>query len=138
MSSVFDKNLLPEFDSVKDDDEQIILTQKPKFIPYIFTGLGSSLYLIAFSVVWILISLDTKPYNDSTGGFFWLFGLLSLLQGLYTFGKKLFSFSNISNPYDIFKKVKEVMVDIKTDYNYPNALRPDTNPGYKTKYDRKN
>jgi hypothetical protein len=26
-----------------------------------------------------------------------------------------------------------LMVDIKTDWNYPNALRPRENPGYKTK-----
>jgi hypothetical protein len=40
----------------------------------------------------------------------------------------------ISNPYEVFKQVKKVSVDIKTDFNNPNALRPDTNPGYKTKY----
>ena len=44
------------------------------------------------------------------------------------------NWDSIPNPYDVFKRVKEVMVDIKTDYNYPNALRPDTNPGYKTEY----
>jgi hypothetical protein len=38
---------------------------------------------------------------------------------------------------EVFKMVKQTSVDIKTDYNYPNALRPETNPGYKTKYDRK-
>jgi hypothetical protein len=43
----------------------------------------------------------------------------------------------IPNVYEIFKKVKQVSVDIKTDYKYPNALRPETNLGYNTKYDRK-
>lgn len=43
----------------------------------------------------------------------------------------------IPNVYEVFKKVKQVSVDIKTDYNYPNALRPEINPGYNTKYDRK-
>ena len=43
----------------------------------------------------------------------------------------------ISDPYGVFKLVKQTSVDIKTDYNYPNALRPDTNPGYKTKYEKK-
>ncbi len=43
----------------------------------------------------------------------------------------------IQNPNEIFKQVKQVSVDIKTDYNYPNALRPPINPGYKTKYDKK-
>jgi type I site-specific restriction endonuclease len=41
----------------------------------------------------------------------------------------------INDPYAVFKKVKQIAVDIKTDYNYPNALRPDTNPGYTTKYE---
>src|SRR6185295_16068119 len=35
----------------------------------------------------------------------------------------------IPNPYEVFKRVKQVSVDIKTDYNYPNALRPENNPG---------
>jgi len=208
MSSSFDKNLLPEFDSVKDNDEEIIWTGKPKFIPYLFSGLGIGLYLIGFGIVWLLITLNIKPENDSTGGYAWLFGFLPLLQGLFTFLKKLFSFSNtayaysnkrvmmrtgfigtdfktidydkisdievtvnviermynvgtikffsgrtqtdegntsklynswfaIENPYEIFKLVKQTSVDIKTDFNYPNALRPETNPGYNTKYERK-
>jgi len=41
---------------------------------------------------------------------------------------------SIENVYEVFKNVKKVMVDIKTDYNYPNAKRPSTNPGYNTKY----
>jgi hypothetical protein len=28
-------------------------------------------------------------------------------------------------------------VDVKTDWNYPNALRPEENPGYRTKYNPK-
>ncbi len=40
----------------------------------------------------------------------------------------------IEEPYAVFKKIKEVSVDIKTDWNYPNKLRPEDNPGYKTKY----
>jgi hypothetical protein len=44
------------------------------------------------------------------------------------------SFVAIENPYEVFKKIKEISVDIKTDWNYPNALRPEENPGYKTSY----
>lgn len=44
---------------------------------------------------------------------------------------------SIKDPYDVFKLVKQTTVDIKTDFNYPNAIRPETNPGYKTKYERK-
>ncbi len=43
-------------------------------------------------------------------------------------------FTSVKNPYNIFTMVKQIVVDIKTDYNYPNALRPETNPGYKTTY----
>jgi hypothetical protein len=213
MSSTFDKNLLPEFDSVKDNDEEILWTGKPKFIPYIFSGLGAGLYALAFGIVWMLTTIDFNSDDGSNASpfffFWWLFGLLPLLQGLYVFLIRLFSFSNtaygysnkrvmmrtgfigtdfktidydkisdievnvnvieriynvgsirffsgrtqtnknnttklydvwfsIENPYEIFKMVKQTSVDIKTDFNYPNALRPDTNPGYKTKYDIKN
>ena len=208
MSSTFDKNLLPEFESVKDNDEEILWTGKPTFIPYVFSGLGIGLYMIGFGIVALIITLNVKPEIDSTGGYAWLFGILPLLQGLYTFLKKLFSFSNtayaystkrvmmrtgfigtdfktidydkisdievtvnvvermynvgsirffsgrtqtdegnttklydcwfaIENPYEVFKLVKQTSVDIKTDFNYPNAMRPETNPGYNTKYDRK-
>lgn len=43
-------------------------------------------------------------------------------------------FSGIENPYDVFRQLKEVSLDVKTDWNYPNAKRPETNPGYRTHY----
>ena len=46
-------------------------------------------------------------------------------------------FISIANPYEVFKQIKEVAVDVKTDWNYPNALRPEENPGYRTKYNPK-
>jgi hypothetical protein len=208
MSTRFDKNLLPEFDSIKDRDEEILWIGKPKFIPYIFSGLGNGLFTLAFGIGWVLINLTVMPADES-GSFkyFWVFGLVPLAQGLYVFLNRLASFSNtaygysnkrvmmrtgfigtdfktidydkisdievtvnvieriynvgsvrffsgrtqtdennttklydvwfaIEKPYEVFKLVKQTMVDIKTDYNYPNALRPETNPGYNTKYSR--
>lgn len=44
------------------------------------------------------------------------------------------NFIAVQEPYEVFKRVKTVSVDIKTDWNYPNQLRPEQNPGYKTKY----
>lgn len=41
---------------------------------------------------------------------------------------------DIKNPYQITKKLEKITLDIKSDIYYPNALRPDENPGYKTKY----
>jgi hypothetical protein len=50
-------------------------------------------------------------------------------------GARLYdSFIAIENPYEVFKMIKQTSVDVKTDYDYPNALRPDSNPGYKTDY----
>ena len=46
-------------------------------------------------------------------------------------------FIAVKDPYEVFKKVKTVSVDVKTDWNYPNKLRPEENPGYNTKYDPK-
>ena len=42
----------------------------------------------------------------------------------------------IQNPYEVFKALKEIVTDIKTDINYPNDYRPDTNKGYNTRYDK--
>ncbi|MEI6323397.1 MAG: PH domain-containing protein [bacterium] len=43
-------------------------------------------------------------------------------------------FMGIENPYEVYKQLKTVSVDVKTDWNYPNALRPSENMGYNTKY----
>jgi membrane protein YdbS with pleckstrin-like domain len=43
-------------------------------------------------------------------------------------------FIGISDPYEVYKKIKQTTVDVKTDWNYPNANRPTDNPGYSTKY----
>lgn len=40
----------------------------------------------------------------------------------------------ITDPYTVFEQLKKVSHDIKTDIEYPNKLRPETNPGYNTKY----
>jgi len=41
---------------------------------------------------------------------------------------------DIENPYEIYPKIQKIVLDIQTDIEYPNALRPDQNPGYNTKY----
>lgn len=40
---------------------------------------------------------------------------------------------SIDDPYTVFKKLKEVTHTVKTDIEYPNAMRPSENPGYQTK-----
>lgn len=44
------------------------------------------------------------------------------------------NFIAVSDPYEVFKEFKKVSLDVKADLEYPNKLRPDTNPGYKTAY----
>lgn len=44
---------------------------------------------------------------------------------------------DIQKPYQYATKIQKVVQDIKTDIQYPNGLRPDTNPGYNTTYDPK-
>ena len=44
------------------------------------------------------------------------------------------SFSHINDPYAVFKFLEKTEMDIKSDLNFPNALRPAANPGYKTAY----
>jgi membrane protein YdbS with pleckstrin-like domain len=43
-------------------------------------------------------------------------------------------FVSIPDPYGVYRAIKGVEVDVKTDWNYPNALRPAVNPGYKSEY----
>src|SRR5262249_30963089 len=43
----------------------------------------------------------------------------------------------IDAPYDVYKLLKETTVDVKTDWNFPNKLRPSDNPGYHTDYNPK-
>jgi hypothetical protein len=52
-------------------------------------------------------------------------------HGTYSVSDTLFA---IKDPYNVFRKLKKVSHDIKTDIEYPNKLRPDSNPGYNTKY----
>jgi hypothetical protein len=47
------------------------------------------------------------------------------------------NFIAVPNPYDVFRQVKTASVDIKTDWSYPNKLRPAENPGYQAKYEKR-
>ncbi len=44
------------------------------------------------------------------------------------------SFCGIDDPYEVFKHIKETAINVRTDWEYPNKLRPADNPGYKTTY----
>ncbi|AEW00295.1 hypothetical protein A4D02_23490 [Niastella koreensis] len=209
MTSTPDNSLLPEFESVKDYDEEILWTGKPKLLPYILNGIGPFLFTLLIAICWISFTNNfMKASGTAPFPLIWLGGLVPLVFGSFAFLNRLLSYRNtayaysnkrimirtgfigtdfktvdydkivemevrvnviermnnvgtirffsgstqtddghttktydkwiaIENPYEVFKLVKQTAVDIKTDYNYPNALRPETNPGHKTKYDRK-
>ena len=42
---------------------------------------------------------------------------------------------DIDNPYFILERLQKITLDIKSDMQYPNDLRPETNHGYNTKYE---
>lgn len=207
MPTVFDRNLLPEFDSVKDDNEEILWIDKPNFVPYVLNGFGLAGGALVFFAIYYFGYINVKTDDGSMEHFNWVFAGLPIILFLWEFFRKILSYSNtryaytnkrvmmrtgfigtdfksidydkisdievtvnvverlfnvgtirffsgrtevkddvttnlydrweaIPLPYAVFKKVKQVSVDIKTDYTYPNALRPATNPGYNTQYDR--
>ncbi|HHT97603.1 MAG TPA: PH domain-containing protein [Clostridiales bacterium] len=41
---------------------------------------------------------------------------------------------DIEQPFDVYKKIQKIVIDIQTDIHYPNVLRPGENHGYQTKY----
>lgn len=45
-----------------------------------------------------------------------------------------YAFLDIEKPHEIYPRLQKIVLDIQTDIEYPNALRPDENPGYNTKY----
>ncbi len=44
---------------------------------------------------------------------------------------------DLENCYFIVQKLQEIVVDLKMDASFPNALRPENNSGYQTKYTKK-
>lgn len=203
MSSI----LLPEFDSIKDNDEEIYWIGRPKFIPYLFSNLGLGLALLLFIIICIttlsnieenaILPLDPVFYFGCYLPIMFIFFIL--LIRILAFSNVSYCFSNkrvmiraglvgtnfkaidydkiseievrinfieslfhvgsirffsgqtntingnttnlydtwiaVDNPYEVFKLVKQISNDVKTDINYPNVLRPKQNLGYNTKYD---
>lgn len=43
-------------------------------------------------------------------------------------------FEDLEEAEAVYRRVQKVILDIQTDIEYPNALRPEENPGYQTQY----
>jgi hypothetical protein len=74
------------------------------------------------------LQVNVGPLEKSIGA-----GTINIsIAGVTTNTRK--NFIAVSDPYEVFKEFKKVSLDVKADLEYPNKLRPDTNPGYKTAY----
>ena len=51
-----------------------------------------------------------------------------------TSSKQALCFFSVEDPYALYKKINKVFIDMKADVHFPNAYRPDNNPGYNTSY----
>jgi len=79
------------------------------------------------------VGIFDKLFSSNSGS------ILLSTAGSFTYTRrgmmrKPFTISNIPDPYEVFKLFKKVSHDVRTDIEYPNKLRPKTNPGYKSDY----
>lgn len=81
---------------------------------------------------------EIRSVQNRVGIFDKLFGTGSIL-----FNAEMFSGKNkttppalqyLENAQQVYARVQRTVLDIQTDMEYPNALRPEENPGYNTDY----
>lgn len=82
---------------------------------------------------------DIKNVNLRVGVIDKLLGVGDIYLDLgYNYSSKnsavINAFLDIENPYEIYPKLQKIVLDIQTDIEYPNAYRPEENPGFNTKY----
>src|SRR5262245_60860640 len=100
MNPTPDNNLLPEFESIKDYDEEILWTGKPKFLPYILNGIGPLFFTLVIAICWISFTKNfMKTSGNDTFQLIWLGGLLPLAFGTFTFLNRLLSYGNTAYGY---------------------------------------
>jgi hypothetical protein len=206
----------PQFDAVRDADEEFLWHGRPAALPYFATGLplffaslvmagiflffnqlfrsapapdqnpALGFFLLVFSApLWIIFGLgmlnivrlfiafrqtyyavtskrviirtgfwgpefttvdfDKIPELTVTVGFFeglvgagTIAGFVNAPESTSAFNANFTDTHNrfiaIRDPYTVYRLLKDTSVDVKTDWNYPNALRPEENPGYRTRY----
>lgn len=63
---------------------------------------------------------------------------VGVLEAMFKRGTIRFGARNalryVENPYEVYKLIQQTAVDITTDRQFPNQLRPEENPGYHTRY----
>ena len=46
----------------------------------------------------------------------------------------LSAMEDLEQPHEVYNRIQKIILDMQTDMEYPNALRPTDNPGYRTDY----
>ena len=44
------------------------------------------------------------------------------------------AFLDIEKPHEVYNRLQQVILDLQSDMEFPNAYRPEENPGYRTRY----
>lgn len=83
------------------------------------------------------VGIFDKLFNQGKTGSILISTAGSLTYARQGTAPRPYTLRNIDSPYDVFKFLGKTAYNIKTDIQYPNELRPDQNPGYKTDYDPK-
>ena len=96
---MIEKQITSEFDPIKEKDEQILWTEKPKLTPYMTNGSLTVLYLFAFGVACFCMNQFIIKSGSVMGNIFIWFGLIAPLQGLYLLFKKLLTHKNLLYAY---------------------------------------
>ena len=47
---------------------------------------------------------------------------------------RLLAFEDLADAREVYRRVQKVILDMQTDIEYPNAYRPQENPGNQTQY----
>ncbi|MCS4532885.1 PH domain-containing protein [Neisseria montereyensis] len=61
-------------------------------------------------------------------------GFLENMMQRGTISVSGYKLMGVENPYDLYKRIKDMAVDISSDRTFPNEFRPAENPGYNTRY----
>jgi uncharacterized membrane protein YdbT with pleckstrin-like domain len=94
MTQFSDKRLLPQFDSIKDDNENVLWIDKPKLIPYIITSLSLGVAVTCFLVFYFVITKDIT-FTDKSIRLLSIIGAsLPVLFFLWSFVRKMLSYKN--------------------------------------------
>lgn len=100
MQPIFKHNPLPGFDKIKNKNEQILWTAKPKFVPFILTGLPNCIIVLMIVVIsyYVYHVANARGIEPPPILLFLFFvvvlPLLPFFGRLLSYSKTLYGFSN--------------------------------------------